>query len=193
MKTKDTSHDDQATKIGEFTEWKLLAVCCTFVIATWAATWFIMYRLYGHLPSSDLRWISANEFGDMFGCLSCLFSGLAFAGLIVSIKQQRVDIQRQVAEMRCSQEEFQKQTILAQRHIMTTTMFSYMKNMNEKRDALKYADDIEEVCSFLMKYFDSGQENKPSFSRPSNDAINSFREKMERLSTWRRTLSSWFQ
>lgn len=139
------------------------------------------------------RWISPNEFGDMFGCLSCLFSGLAFAGLIVSIKQQRVDIQRQVAEMRRSQAEFEKQTVLAQKQIMTTTMFEYMKNMIGKREALERKGDIVDICNFLMNYFESGKESKDAFTPPSNEAINEFREKMESLSTWRRTISSWFQ
>ena len=56
-------------------------------------------------------WLEPNEFGDMFGFLSCLFSGLAFAGLIVTIRQQRDDLELQRQELKRANVEAQNQTI----------------------------------------------------------------------------------
>lgn len=55
-------------------------------------------------------WLEPNEFGDMFGFLSCLFSGLAFAGLIVTIRQQRDDLELQRQELKRANDEAEAQT-----------------------------------------------------------------------------------
>lgn len=46
-----------------------------------------------------------GAFGDMFGALGALFSGLAFAGLIVTMLQQREDLQNQKDEIVLQREE----------------------------------------------------------------------------------------
>lgn len=62
----------------------------TIIIAYWGIMRLI-YKANFFKP-----WIEPNEFGDMFGFLSCLFSGLAFAGLIVTIKQQENNYNTQI-------------------------------------------------------------------------------------------------
>lgn len=67
--------------------------------------------VYFHGPGdADQHWANAGTYGDMFGGLTCLFSGLAFAGLIVTIRQQRRELKMQVAEMERTRDEFKKQT-----------------------------------------------------------------------------------
>lgn len=51
------------------------------------------------LPYPDNRGI----FGDQFGALSCLFSGLAFAGLIATLKQQHDEMQEMQRQAKISQ------------------------------------------------------------------------------------------
>lgn len=81
--------------------WLMLAV----VLAVTAAYWHVVSR---HLlpdppPAPDAARITADaevsarrgEFGDMFGGLNALFSGLAFAGVVYALLLQRKDLQLQ--------------------------------------------------------------------------------------------------
>lgn len=79
-------------------------VIVTFTIIYWV----IMYALYKTKTCEP--WLEPNEFGDMFGFLSCLFSGLAFAGIIVTIRQQSFDLELQRNELRRANEEAAGQT-----------------------------------------------------------------------------------
>lgn len=51
-----------------------------------------------------------GQFGDMFGFLGALFSGLAFAGLIVTIRQQREDLKNQRDEIELQRQDLEAQT-----------------------------------------------------------------------------------
>lgn len=59
---------------------------------------------------TNQNWANAGTFGDLFGGLSCLFSGLAFAGLIVTIRQQSREIKLQIKEQQDTRAEFEEQT-----------------------------------------------------------------------------------
>ena len=51
-----------------------------------------------------------GQFGDMFGALGALFSGLAFAGLIITIMQQREDLKNHRDEINLQREDLEAQT-----------------------------------------------------------------------------------
>lgn len=51
----------------------------------WAGTWYLLYHYFPQVKS-------ANEFGDMFGCLASLFTGIGCAGLIMTLMQQNTII-----------------------------------------------------------------------------------------------------
>lgn len=56
-------------------------------------------------------------FGDYFGALNALFAGLAFAGIIVTIRQQSADLQATKKEMEEQTDQFARQTELIQKQI----------------------------------------------------------------------------
>ena len=61
----------------------ILLIWLIVVVAICAAYFFVMFLWFpGNMEKR-------GQFGDMFGFLGALFSGLAFAGLIVTIRQQR--------------------------------------------------------------------------------------------------------
>lgn len=76
----------------------------TIIIAYWGIM-SLIYKAKFFQP-----WLEPNEFGDMFGFLSCLFSGLAFAGLIVTIRQQKEDLELQRKELQRANNEAAEQT-----------------------------------------------------------------------------------
>ncbi len=82
-----------------------------FAILVLQIVYWVGVVVYFHGPGdADQHWANAGTYGDMFGGLTCLFSGLAFAGLIVTIRQQRRELKMQVAEMERTRDEFKKQT-----------------------------------------------------------------------------------
>lgn len=58
---------------------------------------------------SGLDWPQRGQFGDMFGAVNSLFSGLAFAGVIIAIFLQREDIKLTQEEIRTLKEQTKKQ------------------------------------------------------------------------------------
>lgn len=63
------------------------------VIALWVATPFVVSLLY---VDSDKR----GQFGDLFGSINALFSGLAFVGVIVAILLQKQELALQRQELK---------------------------------------------------------------------------------------------
>ena len=68
--------DKENVTIGRIICWSVIGV---FVM--WAST----FILYFFISKSEER----GQFGDMFGAVNALFSGLAFAGLILTLILQR--------------------------------------------------------------------------------------------------------
>lgn len=81
-----------------------LLIWLIVVVAICAAYFFVMFLWF---PGSMEK---RGQFGDMFGFLGALFSGLAFAGLIVTIRQQREDLKNQRDEIELQREDLQAQT-----------------------------------------------------------------------------------
>lgn len=54
--------------------------------------------------------LDLSAFGDYFGALNALFAGLAFAGLVVTIRQQSADLRTTKSEMKAQTLQFRKQT-----------------------------------------------------------------------------------
>lgn len=70
------------------------------VVAIWLISWYLIDK---HVTSSDTG-IATNEaargvFGDKFGAVNSLFSGLAFTGIIWTLVLQRQDLKRQQREI----------------------------------------------------------------------------------------------
>lgn len=55
-------------------------------------------------------WDHRGQFGDLFGVVNALFSGLAFAGLIITIRQQHIDLKYQYQAIEQTNQEMQNQT-----------------------------------------------------------------------------------
>ena len=68
------------------------------VVILWAATPFAV-SLFFKLPTE------AGAFGDLFGSINALFSGLAFVGLVYAILLQRRELELQRLELQATREE----------------------------------------------------------------------------------------
>lgn len=92
MATTDIETEKNKLKWGGFV---ISAIC--IVIATFVY-WAIVSKWFGDLQSR-------GQFGDMFGGLTSLFTGLAFAGLIYTILIQRKELQYQREELSLQRKE----------------------------------------------------------------------------------------
>ena len=72
----------------------------------WADDICAYFKYTPHINHSS----TFGVFGDYFGALNALFAGLAFAGLIVTIRQQSADLKATKEEMRQSRMEMELQT-----------------------------------------------------------------------------------
>lgn len=108
------------------------------IIFIWCLSWYLI----------DLNIIDSNErgvFGDKFGAINSLFSGLAFVGLIVTLRYQKeeLELQRQeLAETRKELEgqkkEFEEQNKIMRRQSFENTLFNMLSLQQEIVNELHY-------------------------------------------------------
>lgn len=100
--------------------WSLFFKAALLVTGLWAASAIVLY-----LSVDDFS--KSGTFGDSFGALNTLFSGLAFAGIIVSIKMQN-------DEMREQRKELQKQKKAAQLYHRERMFLLLMDEFKKSRE-----------------------------------------------------------
>lgn len=156
----------------------VVVVCATYI--------FIMFLWFpGNMEKR-------GQFGDMFGFLGALFSGLAFAGLIVTIRQQREDLKNQRDEIELQREDLnaqtealklqkeeirqtneelklqreemkaQNKTIMLQR--FETTFFNMLKSQMEILNSVKYfkQEGKDAIASLFQNYTSAYRRNRNS-------------------------------
>jgi hypothetical protein len=101
-------------------------------IILWFGSWFFIDYLY-----SDVS--DRGSFGDKFGFINSLFSGLALAGIIYSIFLQQKELSLQRTELKETKEEFRDQNF-------QTTFFNLLKTQNQ------LADDISATIGDLKSF-----------------------------------------
>lgn len=77
--------------------WAIIGIFLA-VIGLWAMSYVAIESLF---PTISER----GQFGDQYGAVNALFSGLAFAGVIIAIWLQRKDLELQRDELRLQREE----------------------------------------------------------------------------------------
>lgn len=95
----------------------------TVVILLWAANLLIYPYFYGRPENVGVA-------GDMFGGVTALFSGLAFAGLISTLLMQRHELELQRRELELSRSEFSLQRF-------ENTLFGLLKILNDYVSSLE--------------------------------------------------------
>lgn len=120
---------------------KTLAIACIIIICIWLTSWGLI----------DLMIIDVTQrgvFGDKFGAINALFSGLAFAGLIITLlyqkeelKLQREELAQTREELKGQRQEFEEQNKTLKRQRFENTFFNLLKLQQEIVTNLSY-DDI---------------------------------------------------
>ena len=72
---------------------------------------FCIMALFAFIVINALEtWEQRGQFGDLFGTVNAFFSGLAFVGLIITIRQQHKDLEYQRQAIEQTNQEMQSQT-----------------------------------------------------------------------------------
>lgn len=107
------------------------------VIVIWLGSWCLIET---YIDSED-----KGVFGDQFGAVNALFSGLAFAGLIVTLlyqkeelKLQREELAQTRGELKAQREEFEEQNKTLKRQRFENTFFNMLSLQQEIVANLSY-------------------------------------------------------
>jgi len=111
---------------------KLIFLILSFIMVAWLATPFLVPMYTGYEPDG------AGTFGDMFGATNALFSGFAFAGLIVAILLQKEELRLQREELSETREvlkdqkdQFIEQNKTLRKQSFEDTFFQLMRLYND--------------------------------------------------------------
>ena len=124
------------------TSWWPLIIAVAFLTIVWAASGLIIQWYYGDS--------GRGTFGDMFGAINALFSGMAFAGLAYAIILQRKELAetQQILKSQKQEAEIQNATLAQQR--FDNTFFELLRLHNEIVNAIelrKSADSTQIVAT----------------------------------------------
>lgn len=84
-------------------KYKLIFAAVTIIVIALCVAYFFIIR--AKISSPEER----GTFGDMFGAVGALFSGLAFAGVIVTMLQQKEELELQRQEISQTNRELELQ------------------------------------------------------------------------------------
>lgn len=126
--------------------WRTLLYAGLAVFTIWLLSWVLIDVF---IADSD-----RGTFGDKFGAINALFSGLAFAGLIVTLlyqkeelKLQREELAQTREELKGQREEFEEQNKTMKRQRFENTFFNMLSLQQEIVANLTY-DEVECVIDF---------------------------------------------
>lgn len=166
--------------------WLLIAIVIVVISAAW---WLIDYNI----SNNEIR----GQFGDKFGSVNALFSGLAFAGLIYTIVLQRKDLQLQKKDLELTRielegqkEEAKKQNTTLLKREFNTMYFNFLASnrdiINEMRDknhiGQTYIKYLHTILVSYRKYFDT------DIKQIKRAYLNMYEEQREHLSYYFKSL-----
>ena len=121
-----------------------------------------------------------GQFGDMFGAVNALFSGLAFAGVVIAILLQRQELKLQRKELKQTRQEFQQQTFEFEEQNKTlsiqkfdNTFFNMLNLLASIIDGTHFKEDRGSELSPAIKSIRS-----QAIDKHGRDVFTYFREKL---------------
>ncbi|HBR68696.1 MAG TPA: hypothetical protein DEA55_04885 [Rhodospirillaceae bacterium] len=101
-------------------------IICLFVVVAWVVTPWFLTNVFNISQLND-----RGVFGDMFGSINALFSGLAFVGVIVAILLQKEELEEQRSELKLTREAFEEQNKVLNIQRFENTFFQMVSLHNE--------------------------------------------------------------
>ena len=159
----------------------VIALAFIFVVGAWYASW----QLIDSYVSEESA--ARGQFGDMFGAVNSLFSGLAFAGVIIAIilqskelKLQREELEQTREELKGQKDQLALQVESLEKQSFENTFFQMVRLHNEILEKM-----------LTTKYFHptKGRPIAPKYRDRDihgRDCFIQYRYKMENYEIWRK-------
>ena len=116
--------DKQNNKETKSRLWIWIVVAIGVVLVLWGLNWCGVSNFINE-PTNQ------GTFGDMFGAVNALFSGLAFAGLIITLLYQREELKLQREELQETRKELKEQNKTMKRQRFENTFFNMLSLQQE--------------------------------------------------------------
>ncbi len=102
-------------------------VFVAFVVIVWLSFWcYVDTKVFSSDATILTHEAARGVFGDKFGAVNALFSGLAFAGIIFTILLQRKELEYQREELISTREVFEKQNETLEQQKFESTFFQLL-------------------------------------------------------------------
>ncbi len=152
-----------------------IAIIGTLAVILIIASWIFTYNHLKTLPNEE-----RGTFGDMFGSINALYSGLAFAGIIFTILLQRKELKLQREELSDTRKEFEIQNKTLRLQRFENTFFSLLTLHHQIVDSIDI--DIEKAQSIagFMRLKDAIENGRP-FDRIILKGRDVFKEMYEKM------------
>lgn len=172
--------NDISKKLKHFWSKYTFSIMIFIVVALYLCSWVCINLNYS--SSSD-----RGTFGDQFGAVNALFSGLAFAGLIYTIILQRSELELQREELRMTRQEMHNQTNEFEKENST---FQYQRFENTFFNLLNQFESVTNQLTFQFhtgkkttiigrELFRSAFEDVPHYIDEGNAPVNGMRKLLE--------------
>ena len=112
---------------------KIAVYTCVAVVVTWVLSGLLLYCI----PER-------GTFGDMFGAINALFSGLAFVGVVYAILLQRKELQLQRLELEETRKELSRSAKAQEDSQAALALQAEMAKQTYKLNALSSAFDTNQ-------------------------------------------------
>lgn len=174
---------DNTEKDRPWLLWSLIAIVIFVIAIAW-------YLIDYNISSNEIR----GQFGDKFGSVNALFSGLAFAGLIYTIALQRKDLQLQKKDLELTRKELEGQKIEAQKQNQIlrkqefhTMYFNFLTANRNISNQMKLGSRTgQEYIEYTHLILSSHQQPYSSFSQ--KDYLGTYKENRKNLSYYFKSL-----
>lgn len=137
------------------TSFIIIAIVVSIIIIGF---WFLTYYQLKDLNSTE-----RGTFGDMFGSVNAIYSGLALAGIVLTILLQRKELKLQREELRDTRKEFETQNETLKLQRFENTFFNLLNQHHQIVNAIDlryYKKKEKERSNYFMSSEPAGR-SKP--------------------------------
>jgi DNA-binding XRE family transcriptional regulator len=133
-----------------------------FVVGCWLYTYSVL---------KDLESTDRGTFGDMFGGVNALFSGLAFCGIIITILLQSSELRLQREEIKANRAELER---------TTNVQIEQGKSLNRQAENLKISAKLSAMNTLVNYYSEKASDANKTIDMIEKNRTNFYLDKAEK-------------
>lgn len=153
-------------------DWKIFFLLAITVVIIQISYYYVINE---NIPSLNNR----GQFGDMFGALTALFSGFAFAGMITAIVLQTKELGYQREELEYTRQEITEQKEILRMQSFNNSFYRLLDYYKENLHQIKIIDNkndtsvsgIEALRYLLSRFTTSRRKYKKYFSVSNEEML----------------------